>query len=124
MGGAQCVGALRQLCSSEAINTRRARDQDMMHLLRCWYIFSVHFKFTLPSAHVQGVKSSTADTISHNRWSLLLQKLSSQIHQEPALLRELVLDKRSDWASQHWREQFSAILKGACQLHASLLYIS
>ena len=40
------------------------------------------------------------------------------------LIKNLVLDKRSDGTSQCWRERFSAILKGACQLHASLLYIS
>lgn len=75
-------------------------------------VFSVHFKFTLSSAHVQGAENSIADVFSCNRF----KSLSSQIHQEPVVtpapLRELVLDKRSDWTSQHWRERFSSFKKG------------
>ena len=74
------------------------------------FFFSTNFKFTLSSAHVQGAKNSIADAISCTQ---VMQKLSPLIHQEavdiPTPLRELVLDKRSDWKFQRWRESFSAI---------------
>ena len=117
--GPQWIGLnVLALCDNyavvQAINARRAKDWDIMRLLRCLFFFSAHFKFTLSLAHVQGVKNSIADAISRNRLSLL-QKLSPQIYQEtvvtPAPLKKLVLDRRSDWTSQRWRERFSAILK-------------
>ena len=46
MDGAQCVDALRQLYSVQASNAKWARDRDMMHLLRCLFFYSAHFKFT------------------------------------------------------------------------------
>ena len=34
-----------------------ARDQDMVHLLHCLFVFSMHFNFTLSSAHTEGAKN-------------------------------------------------------------------
>ena len=44
-----------------------ARDQDMVHLLHCLFVFSMHFNFTLSSAHMEGAKNSIADVISRTQ---------------------------------------------------------
>ena len=83
LGGPQWMGLnVLALCDNyavvQAINARRAKDRDIMRLL-CLFVpffFSVHFKFTLSSAHVQGAKNSIADAFSCNR--LLLRSIKSQ----------------------------------------------
>ena len=107
------IGSLRQLCSGTGKVTR---DWDIMCLLYLFF-FSAHFKFTLSSAHVQGAKNSIADAISCTQ---IMLKLSPLIHQKPVDIptpfRELVLEKRSDWKFQYWRDSFSAILKRGIHL--------
>ena len=99
---------------------------EMIWFLCCLFFLTALFKFVVSSVHVQGAKNTVADAISRNRFPVL-QTLNPQIHQ--ALvdiyvhLKELVLDKQSDWTFQHWREQFNTILKWTCQLHISLILI-
>ena len=58
---------------------------------------SVHFTFTMSSAHVQGAKNSIADVI------VIVAKILSidppRATRYPAPFRKLMLDKRSDWTS-------------------------
>ena len=99
---------------------------DMIWFLYCLFFLTAHFKFVVSSVHVQGAKNTVADAISRNRFPVL-QTLAPQIHQAlvdiPVHLKELVLDKQSDWTFQHWRGQFQTILKWTCQLHISLILI-
>ena len=84
----------------QAITAPRPKDWDNMRLLPVplfVLFFSVHFKFTLLSAHVQEAKNSIENL---SQQIVIVAKLSPQFHQEPVVLptplRELVVDKRSD----------------------------
>ena len=69
--GSECVGALRQLCSGT--NNQRKVGKKLLH---CLLIFSVHFKSTLSSTHVQGAKNSTADATSCTQIVMVAKTLS------------------------------------------------
>ena len=83
----------------QATDGRQAKNQDMTRLLCCLLFFGAYFKFTLSSA--QETKNSIADAISHTldchcHKNYLHRSIKSHWIRISTLLRQLVLDKRTD----------------------------
>ena len=94
------IGTLQRLCSCAGNHCTTAKGLGQHASPTCTLFvlfFSVRFKFTLLSAHVQEAKNSI---VNLSQQIVIVAKISPQIHQGPVVipapLRELVVDKRSD----------------------------
>ena len=118
-------GGLWNCAVVQAIDGRRAKNQDMMCLLCCLFLFTTYFMFILSSAHTQKLRTPLQMQSPTHRCNCcknyLHRSIKSHVLDISTPLKELVLDKRSDWTSRHWREWFK---NGDSQLHASFSYIS
>ena len=97
-------------CDNEAVvhvmNSRRACNHALMHLLRCLFYFEAHYNLHLSASHISGTLNLLADDLSHNR-------LSSFFLQAPYMARmpvPLLLDQDLDWSSPAWIGLLRAIV--------------
>ena len=101
-------------CDNQAVvavlATRTARDQNLMHLLRCLFFFEASFQFTLIATYIAGSTNHLADDLSRDKLPSFLQKMGSQAAATPTaippLLTEMLITKRPDWLSHSWRQMF------------------
>ena len=99
-----------------AIKKGAARDNTVMHLLRCLWFFIAHYDILLIPEHVPGVSNMTVDHLSRCQMHcfFLLNPLASStptaIH--PAIL-EMLNPQGVDWTSPHFHELFYIITKQA-----------
>ena len=102
----------------QALTARRARDQFLMHLLRCLFFLEAHFRFDHSVSHIPGRENSAADALSRDKvidfFSLLPQapRMPSPV---PQALCELLADQSITWTSQRWRDLFRDSLRTALQ---------
>ena len=118
-GGWQFVQLCRVL---QAINSRRAKDQytfyavcSLLHISSSHCHQHIRRKLKTPLQ----IRSSTHRLDCHCYKNYLHRSIKSQWIRISTLLRELVLDKRTDWTSQRWGEWLKKRGPGSLA-HASL----
>jgi hypothetical protein len=94
-----------------AINKCSAKDHELVHFIRCLYLYSAFHKFNFSSVHIPGSHNKAADALSLQ----VITDFSSFIPQiqripVPTSIEELLLHKRPDWISDEWTRLFSLSL--------------
>ena len=100
----------------QCLETRSAKDPNLVHLLRCLFFFLAHHNVSYRVFHVAGKNNCAADALSHNElWiysHLFPQAPKSPCH-VPSLLLSLLLDDTITWTSDRWRDSFRACTQKA-----------
>jgi len=90
------------------LQSRTAKTQLLMHLLRCFAFFSAYFRFHYSAQHVPGTMNMVADALSRNHVPLSVSQMP-QFH-VPTPLHNLLIAVRPDWGSPTWTQLFSSSL--------------
>ena len=104
------------------LNTRSARDPQLMHLLRCLFFFQALFRFELRAEHVPGRQNAAADALSRNRVELfrsLFPQAPATPTPIPVPLVEMLLDHTLNWTSPRWRSLLRGCLSEVWPRHLS-----
>ena len=91
------------------LQTGRARDPTLMHLLRCIHFYSATLQFNYTAAHIAGKLNSAADALSRNKLSQFFSLLPQADHSPSAIphaVMTLAFQGRLDWTAPQWRKQF------------------
>ena len=93
------------------IQRRSARDNHLLHLLRCLYFYAAHFQFTYAARHIPGVNNVAADALSRNHMSTFLSLVpQGTLTQIPPSATAFLLHSRPDWGSRDWIRLFKTSL--------------
>ena len=98
------------LATVAALNSRRVRDPQLMHLLRCLFFFEAYFKFNHSALHVAGRANQAADALSRNNVSGFFSSVpqaSPRPTPIPEPLLVMLFDHSLTWTSPCWRALFS-----------------
>ncbi len=98
------------------INKGTARDLILMHLIRCLFFYSAHYRFALSAVHLPGKLNSGAGALSRNHRDRFFQNYPQANPSPsviPAPLLSLAVLKRPDWTSKLWHRLFASTLKTA-----------
>ena len=96
------------------INSCRAKDEKLMHLLRGIFFVVAHFNIYVHATHVPGVENVAADALSRNSLSTFLQEVpnaEAQPTQIPQALVDMTVWEQPNWTSERWGQLFSAFCK-------------
>ena len=96
-------------CDNEAVvhvmNSRRARNHALMHLLRCLFYFEAHYNLHLSASHISGTLNLLADDLSRNHLSSFFLQAPYMARMPvplPLFAMDLLLDQDLDWSSPAW----------------------
>jgi hypothetical protein len=98
------------------VNAGRAKDDTLMHLLRCMFFVAAHHSIRIHATHLSGVDNIAADSLSRNNLSAFLQAVPDAARSPtpiPPELVEMVLKEQLVWSSPRWAQLFSALCKRA-----------
>ena len=93
------------------VNSGRAKDSILMHLLRCVFFVGAKFGVNVWAEHVPGAENTAADALSRDNIPIFMQvvpEAESQPTPIPEPLVELTVREQPDWTSFHWVRLFSA----------------
>ena len=96
------------------INSGRAKDKVLMHLLRCMFFVAAHLHLHIHAVHVPGRTNREADALSRNEFAQFLQVVPSAARQQtgyPQALVDLVVMEQPDCTSSRWAQLFSAFCR-------------
>ena len=96
------------------INSGRAKDKTLMHLLRCMFFVVAHLDIHIHASHVPGVENVAADALSRNCISSFLQEVpGADPHPTPIpqALVDITVRQQLDWTSPRWAQLFSAFCR-------------
>ena len=93
-------------CDNESvvsvINTRNAKDRQLVHLSCCLFFFAAAHHFTFCAEHIAGKANGAADALSRNHLDIFLS-LVPQASPKPSIIPQaliaLVLDQPVEWTS-------------------------
>ena len=95
-----------------AISKGSSMDKNVMHLLRCMWLFVAYFDINLHAKHITGVSSTATDQLPRNFYATLplFPPLTPQVSLLPPPLPPLLLETVSfpklDWRSTHFSMLF------------------
>ena len=96
-----------------AIKKGSAKDDTIMHLLRCLWFFVAYYDIGIAATHIPGVANCTADHLSRNNMSQFFL-LNPQVNQQPTSLPQSLIKIMTtpgmDWTSAAFTEQFNTII--------------
>ena len=98
----------------EVVNNGYSKDKLLMHLIRCLFFISEHFKVQVEAVHCPGKDNIRADALSWNEVDRFLQALPGADQKEtdiPQQLLTLLVDKQPDWMSSDWTRLFTASIR-------------
>jgi len=98
------------------VNSGRAKDRTLMHLLRCMFFVAAHFSIHIHATHLPGVENSAADSLSRNNFPTFLQAVPEAADLPtpiPTALVDMVVKEQPDWSSPRWAQLFSAFCRQA-----------
>ena len=98
----------------EVVNNGYSKDKLLMHLIRCLFFISEHFKVQVEAVHCPGKDNIRADALSRNEVDRFLQALPGADQKEtdiPQQLLTLLVDKQPDWMSSDWTRLFTASIR-------------
>jgi len=102
------------MAAVEVVNGGYSKDEVMMHLVRCLFFTSEHFKFSVEAVHLPGSLNTVADALSRNYMSQFLQVMPEADPQPvpiPGQALWLLIEERPNWTSVNWTELFVACTK-------------
>ena len=106
------------LCDNMAVvvvvNSGRAKDRILMHLLRSMFFIAAHWNIHMHATHLPGVENVAADALSRNNLSTFLQAVPGAADLPtpiPAALVDLVIWEQPDWLSPRWAQLFSGFCR-------------
>lgn len=98
----------------EVMNNGYSKDKLLIHLIRCLFFISEHFKYQVEVVHCPGKNNICADALSRNNISLFLQATPGA-DQKPAVIPQqlltLLVDRQPDWMSSDWTRLFTASIR-------------
>ena len=96
------------------VNTGKAKDPTLMHLLRCLFFIASHYSVHVHATHIPGQTNAAADALSRNRLSSFLQVVP-EADKDPTPIPQALLDmtvrEQPDWTSVRWARLFSAFCR-------------
>ena len=99
-----------------ALQKGSAKDNTVMHLLRCLWFFVAHYNIVLMPEHIAGVDNCTADHLSRNNMYNFFS-INPQASHIPTpvgpLLQQLLQTPGPDWTTPSFRQLFLSIIKEA-----------
>ena len=110
-GGRQVECRCDNMAVVSVVNSGRAKDEVLMHLLRCLFFVAAHLHIHIRASHVPGVNNVAADALSRNDFPRFLQAVPEVDRQSsliPRALVDLLVRERPDWTSPRWAQLFSA----------------
>ena len=87
-----------------------------MHLLRCLFFISEHFKFLVEAVHLPGKLNTSADALSRNYMRQFFQVMpEANPHPTPIPGQALwlLLEEQPDWTWVNWTELYVACTRQA-----------
>ena len=108
-------GILRR-CDNQAVvatlNSRYAKDNRLMHLLRTLFFFEAQYNFRMSAQHIPGIHITWADDISRNKHTKFLHACPNMPSVPTNIPESLIslLFLQVDWTSQLWQERFSSFI--------------
>ena len=95
------------------LQKRTSPDPHVMHLLRCFILYTAVYHFTYIMEHIAGNVNTAADAISRNNIPLFCS-LIPQVQQIPVpqAITKLLINQKPDWGSPTWTALFTASLTG------------
>ena len=108
--------SVRFHCDNSAVvallNAGAARDNSLMHLMRCFSFVATKFNFFFSACHIRGRENVLADALSRNNLRMFLHSCP-QAQREPTYLppalQELLMLSRPDWTSTAWTQLWISI---------------
>ena len=94
----------------QALTSRRAQDQLLMHLLRCLFFLEAHFRFDHIVSHIPGRENCAADALSRDNITKFFSLLP-QAPRMPSTVPPALADQSLTWTSQRWRGLFRDTLQ-------------
>ena len=98
----------------EVLNGGYSKDEVMMHLVRCLFFISEHFRFVVEAVHLPGKLNEVADALSRNymlQFSQVMPEADPQPTPIPDQALWLLVEEKPDWTSVNWMELFVACTK-------------
>lgn len=96
------------------LNSRYAKDQVLMQMMRCLFFVEAYYGFDITASHIPGVRNDLADDLSRNRADLFLMKKTDACQIPtciPVSLLQWVLRPGGEWISPSWMEEFSTFVR-------------
>ena len=96
------------------VNSGRAKDETLMHLLRCMFFIAAHLNIHIHAAHLPGIENTAADALSHDNFTAIIQAVPDAADLPtpiPPALVDMVVREQPDWSSPRWVQQFSAFCR-------------
>lgn len=93
------------------INSGRAKDKVLMHLLRCLFFVAARLHVRVHANHISGLRNVAADALSRNDLPRFLQVVPEADRASttvPPALVDLLVREQPDWTSPRWAQLFSA----------------
>ena len=108
---------IRARCDNMAavhiLRSRRSKDPEAMHLVRCLCLIECTFNFTLVSQHLPGRHNGLADALSRDNLSYFLSNYP-QAQAGPTMIPpqvyETLISRKPDWTSRAWATLFGTTL--------------
>ena len=100
----------------EVLNNGYSRDKLLMHLIRCLFFISEHFKIQVEAVHCPGKDNIRADALSRNDVDRFLQVspgADPKAADIPRPLLALLVDRQPDWMLPDWTRLFTASIRQA-----------
>lgn len=93
------------------LNGLYARDEKIMHMLRCLLFVAAHFNFWLTATHIAGRDNTLADALSRNNMSRFYSQAPRAINPSPSRIPSeiphLLFVNPPDWLSPSWMALFA-----------------
>ena len=100
----------------EVINCGYSKDRELMHLLRCLFFITEHWRMSIRAVHIPGKDNVRADALSRNDFPRLLQAAPDACVRPtriPLQVLALLVEEQPDWVSPRWTELFVACIRRA-----------
>ena len=106
-------------CDNEAVvevlRKGYARDDYLMHSLRCVFFITAFYEMFLKPVHIPGPTNTVADAISRNNMGIFQSQVPQVATMAPARIPpsvvDLLIQQCSDWTSAHWSQLFKNSLQ-------------
>ena len=98
----------------EVLNGSYSKDEVIMHLVRCLFFISEHFRFAVEAVLLPGKLNEVADALSSNyilQFSQVMPEADPQPTPIPDQALWLLVEEKPDWTLVNWTELFVAYTK-------------
>lgn len=95
------------------LNSLSSKAPELMHLLRCMFLFAALRSFWFCARHLPGRENILADAISRDKQTIL-SSFSLQVENQehiPQELPQLLYQEAPDWTLRTWIERLSSFLR-------------